>query len=66
MTADATGDPWIVSRGGPEPVMKWDFVAEKWNDMGLADAYNMNAGPEGHVYATAPPNLSGGQTLYRW
>jgi len=34
--------------------------------MGLNDAYNCNAGPPGNIYATAPPNISGGQTLYRY
>lgn len=40
--------------------MKWDFFAEEWLDMGLDDAYNMAIGSEGHVYATAPPNVRGG------
>jgi len=58
VSADASGSPWIVSKGGAEPIMKWNgFV---WKDMGLNDGYNMNAGPEGHIYATAPPNISGG------
>jgi hypothetical protein len=60
VTGDAIGDPWIVSKGGPEPVMKWMFKENKWASMGLDDAYNMKAGPEGHVYATAPPNIGGG------
>jgi len=66
VTADAEGDPWIVSKGNEDPVMKWDHVRNEWLNMGLLDAYNMAAGDNGHIYATAPPNKSGGQTLYRW
>jgi hypothetical protein len=40
--------------------MKYNYSEEKWYSMGLDDAYNMNAGPSGHIYATAPPNLGGG------
>lgn len=60
VTADSTGNPWIVSKGLSEPIKKWDRIDEKWLDMGLNDAYNTNAGPGGHVYGTAPPNVSGG------
>lgn len=60
VTADQNGHPWIVSKGGLEPVMKWDPIEGRWNSMELDDAYNLNAGPSGHVYATAPPNISGG------
>lgn len=64
VSADSNGTPWIVSKGGQDPVKMW--TGDSWLTMGLKDAYNINAGPPGHIYATAPPNLAGGQTLYKY
>lgn len=66
VSADEEGNPWIVAKFGSEPIMKWDSELNEWHDMLLEDAYNMAAGPDGHVYGTAPPNFRGAQTLYRW
>lgn len=57
VAGDSDGAPWIVSKGGPEPIMKWENGS--WKDMGLADAYNLSAGRPGQVYGTAPPNTGG-------
>ena len=49
MSVDSAGTPWIVDN--LSKISKFD--GQSWIDMGLSNAGEIAAGPDGHVYALA-------------